>query len=117
MSPLLADALREAVIGGKEIELVISQELARGLAAEPYATMRESLEGYANFRIYISSLPVRLGMTVTDSHLSLGLYRRDTGIYNVAMDLISTDAAAVAWGERLFRHYKAGSRAFWPPPG
>ena len=116
MSPLLADALREAVMDGKQVELVISRELISGLAAEPYSTMRESLKGRANFGIYVSPLPIRFGMTVTDGYLSLGLYRRGKDIYNAALDLISTDAAAVAWGERLFQYYKADSRALWAPP-
>ena len=116
MSPLLADALREAVMDGKQVELVISRELISGLAAEPYSTMRESLKGRANFGIYVSPQPVRFGMTVTDGYLSLGLYRRGKDIYNAALDLISTDAAAVAWGERLFQYYKAASGALWEPP-
>ncbi|WP_292520498.1 transcriptional regulator FilR1 domain-containing protein [Methanoculleus sp.] len=109
MSPILADAIKEAVMEGKPGELVVSQELAQKLATEPYSTMLESLSGYANFKIYVSPSPVRLGMTVTDGYLSLGLYRRDTGKYDAVTDLIGTDAAAVTWGERLFLHYKADS--------
>jgi len=110
MSPLLADVIKEAVLEGKPGELVISQELAQRLADAPYSTMLESLKEHVNFKIYVHPSPVRLGMTVTDGYLSLGLYRRDTDKYDVATDLIGTDTAAVAWGERLFQHYKAGSR-------
>ncbi|MCE5337985.1 MAG: DUF1724 domain-containing protein [Methanomicrobiaceae archaeon] len=109
MSPVHADAIKEVVMGGTPVELVVSRELAHRLAAEPYGTMLESLKGYANFRIYVSSSPVRLGMTVTDGFLSLGLYRRGTDTYNTARDLVSTDTAAVTWGEQLFQHYIADS--------
>ncbi|MDK2890350.1 MAG: hypothetical protein PWR21_982 [Methanoculleus sp.] len=110
MSPLLADAIKEAVEGGKTAELVISTELAQRLADAPYSTMLESLKGYADFKIYASPSPIRLGLTVTDGYLSLGLYRRDTDRYDASTDLVGTDAAAVSWGERIFQHYKADSR-------
>ncbi|MCK8519316.1 DUF1724 domain-containing protein [Methanoculleus sp. 7T] len=107
MSPFLADAIKEAIFEGKPAELVVSRELADRLAAAPYSTMLDSLQGNANFRIYVSPSPIRLGVTVTDGYLSLGLYRRDTDVYDISMDLIGTDEAAVTWGERLFQHYKA----------
>jgi predicted transcriptional regulator len=115
VSPLLADVIKEAVMEGKSGELVVSQELAQRLADAPYSAMLETLKGHANFKVYISSSPIRLGMTVTDGYLSLGLYRRDTDTYDATTDLVGTDAAAVAWGERLFQHYKADSIALQIP--
>lgn len=105
-SPLLADVVKEAVTQGTPGELVVSQELLRRLGDEPYSTTLRSLQGYTNFKIYVSPSPIRLGMTVTDRSLSLGLYRRDTDKYDATTDLVTTDAAAVSWGERLFQHYK-----------
>jgi len=110
MSPLLADAVKGIVMEGRPVELVVTGELARGLGDEPYRTMLEPLSGHENFKMYTSSSPIRLGLTVTDGYLSLGLYRRDTGKYDAATDLVGTDAAAVSWGERLFQHYKAGAQ-------
>ncbi|MCM2466201.1 helix-turn-helix transcriptional regulator [Methanoculleus oceani] len=116
MSPIHADTIKEIVMDGKPVELIVSRELAHRLAAEPYNTVLESLKGYANFRIYVSPSPIRLGMTVTDGYLSLGLYRRNTDMYDATTDLVGVDAAAVAWGERLFQHYKTGSRGLQIPP-
>mgnify|MGYP000909553747 FL=1 len=110
MSQVLANAIKEAVLDGRPVELVISRKLAQTLFTEPYDAVLGSLKGYTNFNIYVSSAPIRLGMTVTDRYLSLGLYRRDTDVYDAATDLISTDAAAVSWGEKLFQYYKADSR-------
>jgi predicted transcriptional regulator len=116
MSPFLADAIKEAVMDGKPAELVVSPELAQRLTGEPYGALLESLKQYPNFSIYVSPAPVRLGMTVTDGYLSLGLYRHGTNTYDAAADLVGTDAAAISWGERLFQHYKAGSRVLQIPP-
>ena len=107
MSPVHAGAIREAALQGKPVELVVSQELAGKLVEEPYRTMLESLRGHAGFGLYVAASPVRLGMAVTDGFVSLGLYRRDKGTYDTATDLVSTDAAAIAWGERVFQHYRA----------
>ncbi|MFA7198904.1 MAG: transcriptional regulator FilR1 domain-containing protein [Methanoculleus sp.] len=115
MSPFLADAIKETVMGGKPAELVVSRELARRLTAEPYDAVLQSLKGYANFGIYVSPSPIRLGMTVTDRYLSLGLYRHTTNTYDTATDLVSTDTAAVAWGEQLFQHYKVDARLLQIP--
>lgn len=116
MSPVHAGAIKEAVMEGKPVELVISYELAHRITAEPYDTMLRSLKGYANFQMYASPSPIRLGMTVTDGYLSLGLYRRDTGAYDAATDLISTDTVTASWGERLFQYYKAGSELLQMDP-
>ncbi len=111
MSPVHVDTIKEAVIGSTSVEIVVSRELARRLTAEPYGTVLETLKGCNNFRIYVSPSPIRLGMTVTDGYLSLGLYRRDTDKYDTTTDLVGTDAAAISWGERLFQHYKAGAKS------
>ncbi|MDN7013504.1 DUF1724 domain-containing protein [Methanoculleus sp. FWC-SCC3] len=110
MSPLLADEVKGIVMEGRPAELIVTEELARRLDDEPYSAMLEPLSRYANFKIYVSPSPIRLGLTVSDGYLSLGLYRRDTGKYDAATDLVGTDAAAVSWGERLFQHYKVDSR-------
>ncbi|UYU19038.1 MULTISPECIES: helix-turn-helix transcriptional regulator [Methanoculleus] len=110
MSPVHVEAIKEAAIGSTPIELVVSEEIARGLVSGPYNTVLETLKRCKKFRIYVAPSPIHLGMTVTDGYLSLGLYRRDTDKYDTTTDLISTDAAAVSWGERLFQHYKADAR-------
>ncbi|WP_301662774.1 helix-turn-helix transcriptional regulator [Methanoculleus frigidifontis] len=106
MSPAHAEAMMGTVRHGKSVELVISADLADTLIADPYSTMLRSLEDCHDFRIYVSPVPVRLGMTVTDSCLSLGLYKRGTDAYDTSVDLISFDATANAWGERLFQYYR-----------
>ena len=115
MSPLLADEVQVTVMEGRPAELIVTGELARRLGDEPYRTMLEPLRGHENFKMFTSSSPIRLGLTVTDGYLSLGLYRRDTGKYDATTDLVGTDAAAVSWGERLFQHYKADAKALEIP--
>jgi predicted transcriptional regulator len=107
MSPVHVDAIKEAALNNTSIELVISEELGRRLTSGQYDTVLENLNKYKNFRIYVSPLLIRLGMTVTDGYLSLGLYRREMDKYDATTDLVGTDTAVVSWGERLFQYYKA----------
>lgn len=116
MSPVQANLIEQVVREDRPVELVVSPELAGKLIKEPYRSILESLKGYTRFCIYISASPFRLGMAVTDACLSLGLYRRDTKTYDTASDLVSTDAAAVAWGERVFEHYRADAELLRIPP-
>ncbi|RXE56126.1 hypothetical protein ABH15_08115 [Methanoculleus taiwanensis] len=109
MSPAHAEAMMGAARQGKPVELVVSADLAGKLTAEPYIDMLKSLADYRDFRIYVSPVSVRLGMTVADGCLSLGFYKRGTDAYDAAVDLISLDPTAIAWGERLFQHYKQRS--------
>ncbi len=71
--------------------------------------MLQSVGDFRDFKIHVASVPVRLGMTVTEGCLSLGLYKRGTDAYDAAVDLISLDATAFAWGERLFQYYRQRS--------
>ncbi len=63
----------------------------------------QGLAGYTNFSIWVTSDKLRIGLTVTDKFLSLGLYKKDTNLYDSSSDLFSNDPLAVEWGENLFR--------------
>jgi predicted transcriptional regulator len=108
-SPAHAEAIGQVVLQGKPVELVVSADLAEKLRRDPYRKMMDRPEDISNFRVYAATVPVRLGMTVTDSYLSLGLYKRGTDVYDVSFDLASSDSDAVSWGERLFCYYREHS--------
>jgi predicted transcriptional regulator len=50
--------------------------------------------------------PLRVGITVTDKALSLGLYKKDGITYDTTTDLFSADPRAITWGEGLFSFYR-----------
>ncbi len=104
-----ADTLRRLALRGTPIELVVPRTLAEKMMASSYAHMQDDLVGIDTFALYISPEPIRLGMTVTDTALSLGLYKRDSEIYDLAADLTSRDRRAVSWGEQVFQYYKKGA--------
>jgi predicted transcriptional regulator len=69
----------------------------------------QGLAGYPNFSVWVTTEKLRVGLTVTDKYLSLGLFKKDTNLYDSSSDLFSSDPRAVEWGENLFRYYEGRS--------
>jgi predicted transcriptional regulator len=103
--PQIAETIWERVTAGAEIELVITPELAGALWEEEIVKKGRDPAAFPTFRLYVSTVPVTVGLTVTDSALSFGLCNPD-GTYDTVHDLVGRTEGAVRWGERLFRHYK-----------
>jgi predicted transcriptional regulator len=106
MNPQIADVLSERIVAGVPVELVVSRGVAEGLSQEPFASKIKKLRPYGHFRIWLVDEPLRLGITVTDKHLSLGLNKKDVSVYDSSADLYSADPGARAWAERLFQYYR-----------
>ncbi len=106
MSPQVADVLAERIVAGIPVELIVSRNVAEGLRQEPFASKIRQLQPFRNFRIWVTSEPLHLGITVTDKHLSLGLNSRASAVYDSSADLYSADEQARDWAERLFRYYQ-----------
>jgi predicted transcriptional regulator len=69
----------------------------------------QGLSGYSNFSVWVTGEKLRVGLTVTDKYLSLGLFKKDSHTYDSSTDLFSSDLRAIEWGEDLFRYYKERS--------
>ncbi len=108
-SPGLARFIAEKVVTGIPVELVVNQDVVELLTKEPYASNMQGLAGYPNFSVWVTVEKLRVGLTVTDKYLSLGLFKKDTNLYDSSSDLFSSDPRAVEWGESLFRYYKERS--------
>jgi predicted transcriptional regulator len=108
-SPGLAQFIAEKVVTGIPVELVVNHDVVELLSTEPYASNMKGLSGYPNFSVWVTGEKLRVGLTVTDKYLSLGLFKKDTNLYDSSSDLFSSDPRAVGWGENLFRYYKERS--------
>jgi predicted transcriptional regulator len=108
-SPSLAQILIEKVVSGMPGELVVNEQVIELLTKEPYASTMQALSGYPNLIVWVTNEKLQLGLTVTDKYLSLGLFKKDTNLYDSSSDLFSNDPRAVEWGENLFRYYKERS--------
>jgi len=110
VSPLLATFLAEKVAQGVPVELVVSQDVVLLLKQEPYVSNLRELAGSGNFILWVIGQPMKIGLTVSDRYLSLGLNKLGTNQYDTSTDLFSNDPTAVAWGERLFTYFRDRSQ-------
>jgi predicted transcriptional regulator len=109
-SPGLARFIAEKVVTGIPVELVVNREVVELLTKEPYASNMQGLACSPNFYVWVTGENLRVGLTVTDKYLSLGLFKKDTNLYDSSADLFSSDPEAIEWGESLFRYYKERSK-------
>ncbi|TAJ45706.1 helix-turn-helix transcriptional regulator [Methanofollis fontis] len=107
--PAVAATLWDLVIAGKEVELVITPELAAALWQEEVVKKGRDPSLFPNLRFFVSTIPISVGLTVTDTALSFGLFLRDNQTYDSIHDLVCRTPEAVHWGERLYQHYRAHS--------
>lgn len=110
MSPGVADVLSERIIAGIPVELIVNRNVAESLMQEPFLSKIQKLRPYEGFKIWIVDEPLSVGITVTDKHLSLGLNKQISGVYDSSADMYSSDPKALDWAERLFQYYRG--RAF-----
>ena len=106
MNPQVADVLSERVIAGIPVELVVNRSVAEGLRQEPFVSKIQLLKPFKHFKIWLVAEPLRLGITVTDKHLSLGLNKKVGDVYDSSADMYSSDPSARDWAEGLFRYYR-----------
>lgn len=110
-SPGLAQILTDKVHEGVPVELVVSDEVMGILAKEPYASNLQALANSPHFSIWVTNEKLRVGLTVTDRNLSLGLFKKESNLYDSSSDLFSADPSAVGWGEDLFLFYRKRAAA------
>jgi len=106
MSPGVAENVALRIFEGVPVELVVNDDVAAMLCREPYFTQVAQIANFENFKVYVIKGELKIGVTVTDKQLSLGLYRNDNPIYDSSTDLSSYDPQAIAWGEGVFRYYR-----------
>lgn len=106
MSPAIADILSERITAGIPTELIVSRTITEGLLQEPFLSKIQKLKPYHHFKIWVVDESLNLGLTVTDKHLSLGLNKKISNVYDSAADMFSTDPTAREWAEQLFQYYR-----------
>ena len=86
---------------GVDIQLILTKEILEKTIETSNAEIIQS----KNLVIYTLKSPLKIGITVTDKFLSLGLYHVD-GPYDYSRDLLGYDKRAIDWGNELFEYYR-----------
>jgi predicted transcriptional regulator len=66
------------------------------------------LNSSGSINLWILNEEVKVAFTVTDKHLSLGLYTKE-GVYDASRGLISKNNDAILWANDLFEYYRQKS--------
>ncbi|MHC1631845.1 MAG: helix-turn-helix transcriptional regulator [Methanotrichaceae archaeon] len=105
--PGYSDAITIPIKNGAKVDLILTEDILEIISKEYHNLTRKLLE-CDNFKLYKIDASITVAFTVTDSLLSLGLYRLD-GYYDLGNDLICRGEYAVAWGLELFEYYRKRS--------
>jgi predicted transcriptional regulator len=106
MSPGIAETVATRIVQGADVELIVNEDVILMLGKEPYIGQVKHLTKFPNFKVYLLRGALKIGITVTNEYLSLGLYKINSNVYDSSTDLFSRDPRAVAWGEEVFKYYR-----------
>jgi predicted transcriptional regulator len=101
--PEYPKAIAMAVENGAKVNLILTKTIL-DIVIEDYRDLLNMLLKKENFKLYSIDKDVKMAFTVTDSYLSLGLFRIDGG-YDVGADLNCFGGTAIEWGMELFEYY------------
>ena len=102
----LIDAVIERLDKGMAVEVVITKEVFEKLDKEPYIENCNKMIQFPNLKLMVTEEHVRVGLTVTEKFLSVGLYKKYGMLYDFSEDFFSFDERAIEWGKRFFQYYK-----------
>ena len=111
-SPAHTDAVLKRIREGVYVETLIGKDLIGQILQSPHFDKIHELASHTTSKIFILDEMPRLGLTVTDKQISIGLYKSDGVTYDTTTDLFSADPAAVAWGQKLYQYYKSNAVEF-----
>ena len=107
VSPIIApghtEVISKAVENGARVELILTHAVFSAVLKDHLDLLKRLLKS-DNFRLYIIKKDIKIAFTVTDSIISLGLYRLDDG-YDLVNDLFCEGETSHAWGMELFDYY------------
>jgi predicted transcriptional regulator len=106
VSPSIADVLGARVAAGVPAEVIVTPDLARELYREPYLEKVEFFSSFNNLHLFVTDLPVPMGITTTDACISAKLLLLDGVTYDMQNGVYCASPESRAWGERLFQYYR-----------
>lgn len=105
--PTYPVAIAKALENGAKVELILTKTILAIVLREYREQLKAMLESN-NFYLYSIDQDIRMAYTVTDSYLSLGLFRLDGG-YDVGSDLNCFGDTSREWGKELFEYHRSMS--------
>jgi predicted transcriptional regulator len=93
---------------GGESSLILTPGVYR-VVKEKYRDLLAEWLTCDNANLYVSETDIKFSYIVTDSYFSISLFYT-SGVFDSKNDVISFDASARKWGERIFTYYQKRSK-------
>jgi predicted transcriptional regulator len=103
IAPGQMEVTTRAVEDGARVELILTPAVHSAMLKECSDLLKGSHQS-DNFHLYVLRKEIKIALTVTDSLISLGLYRLDDG-YDLGNELFCEKETSRAWGNELFNYY------------
>jgi predicted transcriptional regulator len=93
---------------GVESHLILTPGVFR-VVKEKYRDLLDTWLACKNAHLYVTDTDIKFSYVVTDSYFSISLFY-NSGVFDSKNDVVSFDASARKWGERIFSHYQKQSK-------
>lgn len=96
-----------------KVELILTEDILNTMlesVGEDIESLKEMIST-GNLTLWKLRKDIKIAFTVTDKFLSLGLFTK-RGVYDPTKDLVSDHHEAIAWGNKLFEHYRQQADKF-----
>ncbi len=107
IAPMYPIAIAKAIENGAKVELILTRPIL-DIVLKEYKEQIKTLLDTGKFNLYCINQDIKMAYTVTDSYLSLGLFRLD-GTYDLGNDLNCFGNEARTWGIELFKYHRSMS--------
>ena len=98
------DIYKNALKRNADVKLILTPLILAKMTETAGMEILNEILSSENFKLYKIEEDVKIVFTVTENFLSLGLFSTE-GLYDATMNLISHDADAIEWGNKLFNYY------------
>jgi predicted transcriptional regulator len=105
------DIYKNALDRNAKVELILTPLILAKIVETAGVTILNDILASQNFKLYQINEDVKIALTVTENFLSIGLFSTE-GLYDATINLISYDADAIKWGNKLFNYYLNNARTF-----
>ena len=93
------------------MELILTPLILAKMTETAGAEVLNQILSSKNFKLYRIEEDIKVAFTITENFLAMGLFSTE-GLYDATINLISYDADAIKWGNKLFNYYLNKAQKF-----
>ena len=104
--PRIAQAVPDLIRPNTPIEVVISPPAAERMVHDPDLQYIGHMDRFDNIRFFVADIPPSLGISLTDTTMTLKLSHHGRDVFDTSQSLVSESADAHQWAMRVYRSFR-----------